>query len=55
MYAIRSYYDLGETCYYGAPVLADGALFVPTAAGALWKIDANNGTVIWRTVRNNFV
>ncbi len=42
--------DLGETCYYGAPVLADGALFVPTAAGALWKIDANNGTVIWRTV-----
>ena len=40
--------DLGETCYYGAPVPADGALFVPTAAGALWKIDAGTGSIIWR-------
>jgi parallel beta-helix repeat protein len=40
--------DLAETCYYGAPVFAQGALFVPTAAGALWKIDAQSGAVIWR-------
>lgn len=40
--------DLQDTCYYGAPVFDSGALFVPTAAGALWKLNAQNGTVIWR-------
>lgn len=40
--------DLGETCYYGAPVFSAGVLFVPTAAGALWKLDARSGTVLWR-------
>ncbi|NJC89107.1 MAG: hypothetical protein FIB02_11360 [Desulfuromonas sp.] len=40
--------DLQERCYYAAPVFADGALFVPTAAGALWKLDAASGAVVWR-------
>jgi outer membrane protein assembly factor BamB len=40
--------DLAETCYYGAPVASGGALFVPTAAGALWKLEAADGTVLWR-------
>lgn len=40
--------DLAEACYYGAPVFSDGSLFVPTAAGALWKIEATDGAVIWR-------
>jgi outer membrane protein assembly factor BamB len=39
---------LKETCYYGAPVFSHEALFVPTAAGALWKIDPRNGAVVWR-------
>lgn len=41
-------HDLGETCYYGAPVFDSGVLFVPTAAGALWKIEALSGKIIWR-------
>jgi outer membrane protein assembly factor BamB len=40
--------DLGELCYYGAPVFSAGALFVPTAAGALWKLDGRSGAVLWR-------
>lgn len=40
--------NLAETCYYGAPVFSDGALFVPTAAGSLWKIAARDGSMVWR-------
>jgi len=40
--------DLGAPCYYGAPVHAAGALFVPTTAGDLWKLDAATGATIWR-------
>lgn len=40
--------DLAESCYYGAPVFSKEALFVPTAAGALWKLSATDGAVIWR-------
>ena len=40
--------SLAETCYYGAPIYHNRALFVPTAAGALWKLDAENGRVLWR-------
>lgn len=40
--------ELGESCYYAAPVLADDGLFVATAAGALWKLDPASGEVLWR-------
>lgn len=40
--------ELAETCYYGAPVSQAEALFVPTAAGALWKIEAASGRLLWR-------
>jgi outer membrane protein assembly factor BamB len=40
--------DLDETCYYGSPVYANRALYVPTAAGALWKLDADSGQILWR-------
>ncbi|MCM2265171.1 MAG: PQQ-binding-like beta-propeller repeat protein [Desulfuromonadales bacterium] len=40
--------DLAESCYYGAPVSSGNVLFVPTATGALWKIDAGSGKVVWR-------
>ncbi|PLX82511.1 MAG: hypothetical protein C0614_06115 [Desulfuromonas sp.] len=41
-------HDLAETCYYGAPVYHDQALYVPTAAGALWKFEAQSGRLLWR-------
>lgn len=40
--------ELGAPCYYGGPVHAAGALFVPTTAGELWKLDAHSGAVVWR-------
>ena len=40
--------DLDEPCYYAAPVLHAGALFVATAGEALWKLDAASGRVLWR-------
>jgi outer membrane protein assembly factor BamB len=40
--------DLGELCYYGAPVYHEGTLFVATAGSGLWKLDAATGAVIWR-------
>lgn len=39
---------LGEPCYYGAPVHSDGALFLATAAGGLWKLDGKSGRTVWR-------
>ncbi len=40
--------SLDETCYYGAPVHADDALYLATAAGNLWKLEATSGRTIWR-------
>lgn len=40
--------DLGEACYYGAPVFSAESLFVATAGGSLWKLAAASGAVIWR-------
>ncbi len=40
--------DLTETCYYAAPVYHDQAVFVATAGGALWKLEAATGRVLWR-------
>lgn len=40
--------ELGETCYYAAPVQGDDGLFVATTAGSLWKLDPASGKVIWR-------
>jgi outer membrane protein assembly factor BamB len=39
---------LDETCYYGAPLYLDGALFVATAGNGLWKLDAASGEIVWR-------
>lgn len=40
--------ELGEPCYYAAPLAADGVIYLATAGGALWKLDAATGAVIWR-------
>jgi outer membrane protein assembly factor BamB len=40
--------QLDETCYYGAPLYRDRALYVPTAAGAVWKLQADSGETLWR-------
>ncbi len=40
--------ELGEECSYGAPLYDGRALYVGTAAGALWKLNADNGRTIWR-------
>ena len=40
--------DLGEPCYYGAPVYQNGGLFIATAGGMLWKLDAQTGNILWR-------
>ncbi len=39
---------LGEPCDYAAPLYHDGALYVGTAAGHLWKLEAASGSVLWR-------
>jgi len=39
---------LGEESFYAAPLVADGAVFIATAAGSLWKLDATDGSTIWR-------
>lgn len=40
--------ELGELCYYAGALVADGAVYLATAGGSLWKLDAATGTVIWR-------
>lgn len=40
--------DLGEPCHYGGPLYSDGVLYLGTAGGGLWKLDASSGEVIWR-------
>jgi outer membrane protein assembly factor BamB len=37
-----------EPCFYGAPLYADGALYLGTAGGSLWKLEAADGAVVWR-------
>ncbi|PNU19377.1 hypothetical protein C2E25_12880 [Geothermobacter hydrogeniphilus] len=39
--------DLAETCYYGAPVLSDGLLYLATAAGRLHCLTADRGEPLW--------
>lgn len=40
--------ELGEPCYYSAPLVADGAVYLASAGGSLWKLDAATGALIWR-------
>ncbi|WP_432823410.1 PQQ-binding-like beta-propeller repeat protein [Trichloromonas sp.] len=40
--------ELEETCYYAAPIYADGAIFLATAGGSLWKLNDQGGQVVWR-------
>lgn len=39
---------LAEPCFYGAPVVAGEAIYLATAGGNLWKLDAESGAAIWR-------
>lgn len=40
--------DLGEPCYYGGPLYRDDAIYLGTAGGALWKLEAASGRLLWR-------
>lgn len=40
--------ELGETCAYGGPLYASGALYLATAGGTLWKLEAGAGRILWR-------
>jgi outer membrane protein assembly factor BamB len=40
--------DLVETCYYGGPLYDRGALYLGTAGGHLWKLEAATGRVLWK-------
>lgn len=40
--------QLGETCYYSSPRYQAEAVYLATAAGSLWKLDAASGETIWR-------
>jgi outer membrane protein assembly factor BamB len=46
--ALRWRRELGEICFYAAPVTSGDAMFVATAGGNLWKIDVRSGSVLWR-------
>lgn len=39
--------ELAEACYYGAPVLSDGILYLATAAGRLHAVVAASGVPLW--------
>jgi outer membrane protein assembly factor BamB len=39
--------QLGELCYYSAPHYQHGYIYLATAAGSLWKLDAASGRLIW--------
>ncbi|MDX9709426.1 MAG: PQQ-binding-like beta-propeller repeat protein [Trichloromonas sp.] len=45
---LRRRRELGEPCHYAAPQMADGAVYLATAGGSLWKLDTATGAVIWR-------
>lgn len=45
---IRWQRALDELSYYAAPLFADQAVFVATAGGTLWKLDAKTGKTIWK-------
>ncbi len=38
---------LDETCYYGAPVVSDGLLYLATAGGKLHCVVADSGELLW--------
>lgn len=38
---------LAEPCYYGRAVYDDDALYLATAGGRLWKLDATSGVPVW--------
>lgn len=40
--------ELNETCTYGAPLYAAGDLYLGTAGGILWKLEAGSGRTLWR-------
>ncbi len=40
--------SLQQECWYGAPVYDRDTLFVVTAAGSLWRRDADSGRTVWR-------
>jgi len=40
--------DLGEVCYYGGLLYDHGALYLGTAGGYLWKLEAGSGRLLWR-------
>ena len=45
---IRWKKSLQEVCFYSSPVFSDGILYVGTTAGSLWKLQASDGSTIWR-------
>lgn len=45
---VRWQRPLAEICYYAAPIVRGDALYVATAAGSLWHLDAATGAVVWR-------
>lgn len=40
--------QLAESCYYSSPLYHQGSVYLATAAGSLWKLDAVTGRLIWR-------
>jgi outer membrane protein assembly factor BamB len=38
---------LKELCHYSAPLYRDGALFVGTSGGSLWKLRSTDGLPVW--------
>ncbi|PLX77931.1 MAG: hypothetical protein C0615_04650 [Desulfuromonas sp.] len=46
--SVRWERQLDESAYYAGAVYIDGTLFVGTAAGTLWKLDAIDGRTSWR-------
>jgi len=39
---------LDEECFYAAPLVADSAVYIATAAGSLFKLAADSGATLWR-------
>jgi len=40
--------ELAEPCYYSAPLYHQGMIYLATAAGMLWKLDAASGELVWQ-------
>jgi len=41
--------DLDEPCHYGAPVFDGRNIYIGTAGGTLWSIEADTGRILWKT------